>query len=895
MNRCLLITATLLTGLAVWCADPAGFSVSGPVVPKHAADEYPTHLAEYGQGGLHSVSNSAARDAIPSLRRKAGMLVWVADEDRRYRLDSTLTNWVVDMDGPGAAIQVRSLAALIALPTAGLPDGAYAETVERDPGYGGGLKWRLDKASEVSTNRGTVAMASDGGRWVAVGREWNLLAFGVRSDGTPQTEAVQDAIDYLAQIATDTGVGGSYEEVRGGVLRIPWGQAIISGTLDVKRGLTMIGDSGPGVSPYPRMTPAPWFIKAPGTSGPLLRAVDYTNHLGNWDTPSGVRLENIVFHGNYDAQDTNDLSSCVLYINSASTAAKTWVIRGCTFTGAPGWALFNLGGLGASWITDTSFLGPTFTTVMADLNLSGVDFADRDLGVLSETSPGGRLPTVWLSSYSQKSTYSSVRVYYGPDWVGSGTHRELANWSIASYDGTADTITLSSTNGLFDGIPVRWKTGGTLPTGVDPNETYHILWSGTPTVQIASIANYWTRTPLNFSGGSASADRLQCGEPATVVMNGAGNTQNTMLGWRVEDSYAHLLTMHGVFNNTWVAPEFNFSYSSNGVFVLGEDCENIQFIGGKVSYETPLPPGTEAPIHLITWDANSRGNRLIGTRVIGSTSDRIIDLGTTDPVSHSDYEMPSTLLLRGNVGGIRFEDAGDGTNRMWFDANSILVYRDDGDTNTSVPDQFDWGFLGAPSDRLEVHGTNAPSVSVVSHGVPAGYASLQTGHFGGTRSAATATPAGPLGHLYGFGHDGNAVTPAQVSVDWWTPSLWNPGSLPTEIGFSVTDTGQTTRREVLRIGKDGNLNWTNAAPLLTAKSTNGASGLRINVLGGSSEVLRLQNNGTTILQADTNASATTAGLLIWTNNGAGSGGSTRVRVGATGSGPSGSGRALYVD
>ena len=57
---------------------------------------YPTHIDSLGQGGYMSMPTIAARDAIPTLRRKYGMLVFVQADNVIYKLnDANLANvWV---------------------------------------------------------------------------------------------------------------------------------------------------------------------------------------------------------------------------------------------------------------------------------------------------------------------------------------------------------------------------------------------------------------------------------------------------------------------------------------------------------------------------------------------------------------------------------------------------------------------------------------------------------------------------------------------------------------------------------------------------------------------------------------------------------------------------------
>ena len=70
-----------------------GTNVLAPVVPFDTTDSHASHEARYGRGGYRSVADIAERDAIPQLRREAGMLVWVIDTQKAWRLNDNLTTW----------------------------------------------------------------------------------------------------------------------------------------------------------------------------------------------------------------------------------------------------------------------------------------------------------------------------------------------------------------------------------------------------------------------------------------------------------------------------------------------------------------------------------------------------------------------------------------------------------------------------------------------------------------------------------------------------------------------------------------------------------------------------------------------------------------------------------
>lgn len=70
-----------------------GTNVLAPVVPFDTTDTHASHEARYGRGGYRSVADIAERDAIPQLRREAGMLVYVSATGLIYRMESDLTTW----------------------------------------------------------------------------------------------------------------------------------------------------------------------------------------------------------------------------------------------------------------------------------------------------------------------------------------------------------------------------------------------------------------------------------------------------------------------------------------------------------------------------------------------------------------------------------------------------------------------------------------------------------------------------------------------------------------------------------------------------------------------------------------------------------------------------------
>lgn len=72
-----------------------GVPITGFISPTDTSDTFATHDSVLGRGGLREVANLVERDAIPSDRRRIGMLVYVIIEEKYYALfgDTTNLSW----------------------------------------------------------------------------------------------------------------------------------------------------------------------------------------------------------------------------------------------------------------------------------------------------------------------------------------------------------------------------------------------------------------------------------------------------------------------------------------------------------------------------------------------------------------------------------------------------------------------------------------------------------------------------------------------------------------------------------------------------------------------------------------------------------------------------------
>jgi len=90
--------------------------LSGAIGTTAESDAFPTHYDHLGYGGMRSVANNTARDAIPLARRTFGMLVFSVAENKLYKLSnvqmggandslSDNSNWVEFSSGSGSGEQ----------------------------------------------------------------------------------------------------------------------------------------------------------------------------------------------------------------------------------------------------------------------------------------------------------------------------------------------------------------------------------------------------------------------------------------------------------------------------------------------------------------------------------------------------------------------------------------------------------------------------------------------------------------------------------------------------------------------------------------------------------------------------------------------------------------------
>ncbi len=99
MKKIYIVFVMLLSAVAFKAQAQSIVPILGGLVPNDLADKYPTHFETYGLGGYRTVADKGERDVITTARRKQGMLVYVASEDKTYMLKSASPDDTKNVDG----------------------------------------------------------------------------------------------------------------------------------------------------------------------------------------------------------------------------------------------------------------------------------------------------------------------------------------------------------------------------------------------------------------------------------------------------------------------------------------------------------------------------------------------------------------------------------------------------------------------------------------------------------------------------------------------------------------------------------------------------------------------------------------------------------------------------
>jgi hypothetical protein len=198
-------------------ANIPGTNITSPVVPFTDADTYPTHDSTYGVGGWREVPDTATRDAIPPLRKRAGMVVYVQG-DKPYLWNGSA--WVAaSIAVPVAATNPYSIAYFLGdtgtPPTSNQnllrhPISGNLTSVVFAAGLSGSYAGCIAAPTSTFTITIKKANVSVGTITILAGQTTGSFTF-----SSPVTTSPGDLWDFIAQSGLDGTIAGIYFNISG--------------------------------------------------------------------------------------------------------------------------------------------------------------------------------------------------------------------------------------------------------------------------------------------------------------------------------------------------------------------------------------------------------------------------------------------------------------------------------------------------------------------------------------------------------------------------------------------------------------------------------------------------------------------------------------------------------
>jgi len=587
----------LMLPLAIDAAPIPGQRVTGPIVPSDTADTYPTHFDQYGAGGYRSVADEIAKEAIPTARRSAGMMVHVRSNGAVYILGTNLTTW------QSTSISTNDFSTSIAemarkfdemADIANLTPLADGEII-LVANYSDDVKWstirtfRYELGSVLAEKDGCVVL-EDNGRWIAddcssgnVKPEWhggfpNPTVGGYTNRLTWQgiivdsREAVQQAIDDVSER------GGGIVELGPGEWR--FGDETNAGTIYLKPNVRLRGAGMPTVenafSGTFSMTNIAGRITATmlhfsggltnGYGAPCVALVGtpyYTNQYSSWFYDAntevvwyrsgGNEISDLgIWSGWKWAWSGTNPPGAAIYINEVSEVAINRVFIGPT--AGPG--IYRRGAFGnkisGSYIAST--LSPGIVTVDTS------DTVISDSTIVASSGSAMTFTGELRTNGTFQNTANTHRMYGLEVW---NNNTELVGWRDAgqtttnwttiensdtrrdgySADASTDLIGNPFRIGADTGMPVF--VGGTdLPGGLSTNVPYYVRW-GT-----AGGTNFYLCNTAGRSlNGGAVVDITSAGGTnwflyaPQAIIHAHGSEEIQIDGMRADQSWAGILDL----------------------------------------------------------------------------------------------------------------------------------------------------------------------------------------------------------------------------------------------------------------------------------------------------------------------------------------------------------------
>ena len=143
-----------------------GTIIYAPIVPPTDLDQFPTHLANLGKGGLHFKNNLGAIQSIAAALREQGMLAYDKSTDKYYKLNQAGA-WV-EFTVSGQGNGMINVSTTSNLPTENIEDGTLAFVKSEISYYSwSAMNDEWGKVSIIVINNDTSLFLRGDGQWAA--------------------------------------------------------------------------------------------------------------------------------------------------------------------------------------------------------------------------------------------------------------------------------------------------------------------------------------------------------------------------------------------------------------------------------------------------------------------------------------------------------------------------------------------------------------------------------------------------------------------------------------------------------------------------------------------------------------------------------------------------------
>ena len=737
----------------------------------------------------------------------------------------------------------------------------------------GGGEFYYDKSSSASTNLGTIFQpTSFNGRWIRVWDNANAKVDwfgGFPDDSTDDITAIDDAVNLIHSLR------------RGNVLFGP-GMYDISSTIYVKYRVSLLGVAGWRYTELGSSNPTNQLYLLGGSTHIRLLSGSNADMVVLNSTDGYIRqvnevvedgsigdalfqetaIENIVFYGNVFGNTSGN----------GIVARQKWniTIRNCGFIYIPDRPILfwdvNGGVVEKVWMKGS---------IGNQRSRGALIYGSADCLFNDITAFGFCGPAIWVNGAS------SAVSHYSNLLLGNSV---VTNTSYTVSSVSSGQWTLASSTWLETGDMVELRTTGTLPTGAGWSDetTYfatkisagvyglHTEYSkatnglyltttssgtGTHSITIGpASALYLSGTPTGNSFVNVRAD--QCSGPGITLRNARNNTflggmtsQNTgtnnaetvdiseQVGFRFDK---------GALGNSVVGMSHNYepygfqtrlSAANNIIngtyYVIG--VSNIVYTGTNPSNRELLEKNEEGET-VLGYDTTQTALALTGN----NAGVRVLTLDRPS--------LPQKVGLGVALEGFNFwnETRGISVGQFWADTNATVLQLG---TSSATPRQSE--VLAEAGSGTDVNGASL----LLNGGIGTGHANVSGGIFfytsdpgsSGTalqtRTLKVAIPKeGQLSLRKQFTAD--PVNSPQVGDIWYRSDIDRfRGKRNSRVDNFATEEYAT----LTNVGIGGTFYFTNAAPQLNVDASNGSSGFRVNVTGGSTSggIIRFQTNNVT--------------------------------------------------